>query len=173
MLVPVDIDVIEEIKETDQYDDGFNDLVLPDDHKAIVRALVKTHSRGPRYASTVKKPKGEAPAREVDLVKGKGKGLIILLHGSPGTGRLFMFPVNHSTHHHQVSPRQQSVSPPTRIAHCSLSPLVILDPLLLQRSSRTLRHTLTLLGSGAVYCFWMKLMSFWVSEHEETSRKIA
>ena len=67
--------------------DGFSDLVLPEDHKQIVRALVKTHARGPRSTSS-NKTENMLPHREIDLVKGKGKGLIILLHGVPGVGEL-------------------------------------------------------------------------------------
>lgn len=62
--------------------DGFDQLVLPDGHRDLVRALVKTHSRGsrPAYGSV-------ETDHQVDLVKGKGKGLIILLHGVPGVGK--------------------------------------------------------------------------------------
>jgi hypothetical protein len=83
---PLDINLVEEVKEP-QVDvpDGFTDLVLPKDHKQIVRALVKTHTRGPRSTSN---NKGDLlPSRDIDLVKGKGKGLIILLHGVPGVGK--------------------------------------------------------------------------------------
>lgn len=78
-------DVEEPSKDTK---DGFSDLVLPEDHKEIVRALVKTHTRGPR-STAQDKTETMLPNREIDLVKGKGKGLIILLHGVPGVGELF------------------------------------------------------------------------------------
>lgn len=79
---------MKDVKETNKdTKDGFNDLVLPDDHKQIVRALVKTHARGPRPTSS-NKAESMLPSREIDLVKGKGKGLIILLHGVPGVGGL-------------------------------------------------------------------------------------
>jgi hypothetical protein len=84
---PLDIDLVQDVKETQKdTQDGFSDLVLPEDHKQIVRALVKTHARGPRPTSSNKDDL--LPPREVDLVKGKGKGLIILLHGVPGVGKL-------------------------------------------------------------------------------------
>lgn len=79
----MDIDLLQDIDESHNESDGFKDLVLPEDHKQIVRALVKTHARGPRSASGEK----DIPARQMDLVKGKGKGLIILLHGVPGVGK--------------------------------------------------------------------------------------
>lgn len=75
---------IEPIKEGDK--DGFNDLVLPAGHKDIVRALVNTHARGP-ITSGPGDEQTSTMAREIDLVSGKGKGLIILLHGAPGVGK--------------------------------------------------------------------------------------
>jgi MoxR-like ATPase len=43
------------------------------------------HTRGPRPVDATNSP----PAQEAvpDIVRGKGKGLIILLHGAPGTGK--------------------------------------------------------------------------------------
>ncbi|KAL8771480.1 MAG: hypothetical protein Q9209_003150 [Squamulea sp. 1 TL-2023] len=62
--------------------DGFGNLVLPDGHADLIKALVKTHSRKPRFtASHI-----DSEPR-FDLVKGKGKGLIILCHGAPGVGK--------------------------------------------------------------------------------------
>ncbi|KAL8809082.1 MAG: hypothetical protein Q9200_003734 [Gallowayella weberi] len=71
------------VKDLPMKQDGFDQLVLPDGHKDLVRALVKTHSRGARPASRPIEEKDH----QVDLVKGKGKGLIILLHGVPGVGK--------------------------------------------------------------------------------------
>ncbi|OIW31234.1 hypothetical protein CONLIGDRAFT_679961 [Coniochaeta ligniaria NRRL 30616] len=53
-----DIDLIREV----DYTSGFEDLVLPAGHK-------------------------ETGEMSMDLVKGKGKGLVILLHGAPGVGK--------------------------------------------------------------------------------------
>jgi DNA polymerase III delta prime subunit len=59
--------------------------VLPRGHKDIVEALVKTHSRGDR---PVRDAVGdEHNDRREDLVRGKGKGVILLLHGVPGVGK--------------------------------------------------------------------------------------
>ncbi|KAI1178991.1 hypothetical protein F4777DRAFT_13913 [Nemania sp. FL0916] len=57
--------------------DGFKKLVLPNGHKKIVRALINTHAR--KVDSELR--------REFDVVTGKGRGLIILLHGAPGVGK--------------------------------------------------------------------------------------
>lgn len=84
---PLDIELVSEVPKPHPGDgDGFDKLVLPRGHKDIVRALVKTHAR------KVTSGRGSAPVtinslREFDLVKGKGRGLIILLHGAPGVGK--------------------------------------------------------------------------------------
>ena len=72
------IDDVEDIK----YNSGFDDLVLPQGHKDTLEALVNRHSRYVEAAGTKSEVK-----RSMDLVTGKGKGLIILLHGAPGVGK--------------------------------------------------------------------------------------
>ncbi|KAL8780133.1 MAG: hypothetical protein Q9213_006617 [Squamulea squamosa] len=62
--------------------DGLGNLVLPDGHTDLIKALVKTHSRKPGY--TTSQVQSEP---RFDLVKGKGKGLIILCHRAPGVGK--------------------------------------------------------------------------------------
>ena len=52
---------------------AFKRLVIRDDHKKIIKAMVQ--------ASNLDKPGFQ------DLVSGKGRGLTILLHGPPGTGK--------------------------------------------------------------------------------------
>ena len=61
---------------------AFDRLVLPPQTKELVRALVtvRTSQRG------VKQGLGLAGKRE-DIISGKGNGLIMLLHGGPGTGK--------------------------------------------------------------------------------------
>ena len=53
--------------------DGFDELVFPPRHKSLVRALVKAHSRSSRPASGPT----EKIDHQVDLIEGKGKGLVI------------------------------------------------------------------------------------------------
>jgi hypothetical protein len=69
------VDLIEPVK----YTSGFDALVLPDGHKDTVRALVATHARTPAMSE-----KGSQAEHSIDLVRGKGEGLVILLHGAPG-----------------------------------------------------------------------------------------
>ncbi|KAH6854718.1 hypothetical protein B0I37DRAFT_38322 [Chaetomium sp. MPI-CAGE-AT-0009] len=54
----------------------WNDLELPDGHKNLVQSLIESHIDG----NTSKK-------LQFDLVRAKGKGIIILLHGVPGVGK--------------------------------------------------------------------------------------
>ncbi|KAI0468396.1 hypothetical protein F4859DRAFT_506015 [Xylaria cf. heliscus] len=58
---------------------AFNRLELPDGHREMVRSLVTQHFRDKQTAF--------ARDDQTDLVKGKGKGLILLLHGAPGVGK--------------------------------------------------------------------------------------
>jgi hypothetical protein len=61
---------------------GFDQLAIPKSHKSLVLALVRNHPSG-KLATA-----GKVASRpEMDLVRGKGKGLIILLHGVPGVGK--------------------------------------------------------------------------------------
>lgn len=55
-------------------DDAYGSLVLSDDKKTTVRALVESHKFHP--AKTID-----------DVIQGKGKGLVMVLHGPPGTGK--------------------------------------------------------------------------------------
>ena len=76
----LDVDKICDVTPPDQ--DNFKKLVLPEGHQDIVQALVETHFK--QTSTDIEKPKIQ---HNVDLVRGKGKGLIILLHGAPGVGK--------------------------------------------------------------------------------------
>ncbi|KAH7031628.1 uncharacterized protein B0I36DRAFT_431682 [Microdochium trichocladiopsis] len=65
-----------------QLEAEWNDLVLPTGHKEMVRAVVENHATGSRPTKG-----GSKSSQEVDIVRGKGKGCIILLHGEPGVGK--------------------------------------------------------------------------------------
>ncbi|KAK0704490.1 hypothetical protein B0H67DRAFT_498311 [Lasiosphaeris hirsuta] len=58
-------------------ENAFDQLVLPPGHKDMVKSLITQHFRD----------KESADAESNDIVRGKGKGLIILLHGAPGVGK--------------------------------------------------------------------------------------
>lgn len=73
------------VQPLEQNHQSFDDLVLQSDHKQLVQSLVKTHSTGTKPTSD-SIGVSENDHRE-DLVRGKGKGVIILLHGVPGVGK--------------------------------------------------------------------------------------
>jgi len=77
--VRLNVGLVENIEE---HSGGFESLVLPPGHKSTLLALVETHSRGKRPNTGQK-----SVERQIDLVRGKGKGLLILLHGEPGVGK--------------------------------------------------------------------------------------
>lgn len=53
---------------------AFESLVLPDNQKSIVKALVSSHAF-------------QAHRSIDDIISGKGRGLVAVLHGPPGTGK--------------------------------------------------------------------------------------
>ncbi|KGO50161.1 hypothetical protein PEX2_056390 [Penicillium expansum] len=57
----------------------FDKLVLPPGHKQMVQSLIAQHFRD--------KESGGSRNEQVDFARGKGKGLIMLLHGAPGVGK--------------------------------------------------------------------------------------
>lgn len=62
------------IRDIEYNNAAFDSLVLPPNQKSIVRALVESH-------------KFHAAKTIDDVVQGKGKGLVAVLHGPPGTGK--------------------------------------------------------------------------------------
>ncbi|KAA6412652.1 MAG: hypothetical protein FRX48_03644 [Lasallia pustulata] len=77
--VILDVSIIRNINERGS---GFDSLVLPQGHRETLLALVQTHSKGKKLEIG---PRTES--QQMDLVRGKRKGLIILLHGEPGVGK--------------------------------------------------------------------------------------
>ncbi|RWA05708.1 hypothetical protein EKO27_g9393 [Xylaria grammica] len=66
-----------------QFSNSFDDLMLPERHKSSIQALVQVHENAvTRTGKTF-----QAIGSSIDLVKGKGVGLILLLHGEPGVGK--------------------------------------------------------------------------------------
>ncbi|OQE14584.1 hypothetical protein PENSTE_c034G03910 [Penicillium steckii] len=63
------VDHIDEIKWNRK---AFENLVVDSDHKDVIEALVTSHT---------------AATKSTDFMEGKGNGLILLLHGGPGTGK--------------------------------------------------------------------------------------
>ncbi|KAL4945912.1 hypothetical protein BDV06DRAFT_235834 [Aspergillus oleicola] len=63
---------VENIQEIEWNVDTFKHLVLKSTKKELIRALVEKHT---------------ATSEASDVIEGKGNGLIMLLHGGPGTGK--------------------------------------------------------------------------------------
>jgi hypothetical protein len=62
------------IRDIDWNEGAFDSLVLPESQKSIVKALVESHTFH--------------PAQNIDdVIQGKGRGLVAVLHGPPGTGK--------------------------------------------------------------------------------------
>lgn len=62
------------ISEIEWNEDAFDSLVLPQEQKSVVKALVESHTFN-------------AAQNIDDVIQGKGKGLVAVLHGPPGTGK--------------------------------------------------------------------------------------
>ncbi|KAF7547673.1 hypothetical protein G7Z17_g7565 [Cylindrodendrum hubeiense] len=52
---------------------AFKQLVVPEETKELIMAMVTTH--------------GQRSSTALDIIEGKGQGLLMLLHGGPGTGK--------------------------------------------------------------------------------------
>lgn len=65
----------------------FDSLILPDDRTEIIKALVQSHKRRGIAAPGQQDIDSGDTAYSADVIKGKGQGLLILLHGPPGVGK--------------------------------------------------------------------------------------
>ncbi|KAK8058634.1 hypothetical protein PG994_009082 [Apiospora phragmitis] len=85
--VNIEIDNVETIdKSLAARESGFQDLLIPSKHRRLLILLVDNHAirdDSPDDHARMN-PK---PSTQLDLVRGKGLGLIILLHGPPGSGK--------------------------------------------------------------------------------------
>ena len=85
----MDIDLVEDIDresaETER--SAFDDLVIPESYRKLLVALVENHTSGMQRNQQKLKSKQPSLMTQIDLVRNKGLGLIILLHGPPGSGK--------------------------------------------------------------------------------------
>ncbi|TDZ24191.1 ATP-dependent zinc metalloprotease FtsH [Colletotrichum orbiculare MAFF 240422] len=58
-----------------------DDVQMKDSRRRMIRSAVSTHFRG------LQMEKRGANPMDLDVIRGKGKGLVILLHGAPGVGK--------------------------------------------------------------------------------------
>ncbi|KAF2996525.1 hypothetical protein E8E14_000232 [Neopestalotiopsis sp. 37M] len=73
--VLLNISQLDDVEQNNEWDN----LVLPPGHREMVQAMVETHTQD------LQSNRESRPG--MDLVKGKGRGCIILLHGVPGVGK--------------------------------------------------------------------------------------
>ncbi|KAK8073062.1 AAA family ATPase [Apiospora saccharicola] len=59
----------------------FDSLVIPGPYKRILKAMVEDHTESQNRKQSA------ASGRDLDLVRGKGRGLVIFLYGPPGVGK--------------------------------------------------------------------------------------
>ncbi|PWY85887.1 hypothetical protein BO94DRAFT_494050 [Aspergillus sclerotioniger CBS 115572] len=64
---------VQSLRPISKAENVFEDLKIDKEHKGMVRALVKAHFQNEKL--------------NLDLIRGKGSGLVILLHGVPGVGK--------------------------------------------------------------------------------------
>lgn len=79
---------IDSVRPIQRHGEGFNALILPEGVPNLVEGLVQAHSPDKKNAALASS-ESEQEEHQVDVVRGKGKGLIILLHGVPGV-RIFI-----------------------------------------------------------------------------------
>ncbi|KAF5635828.1 ATPase family AAA domain protein [Fusarium sp. NRRL 52700] len=72
------------LKEPEHIDD-WDQLVLPEGHREMVQAMVETYAKGSHTGPAATNARHTHAG--MDIVRGKGKGCIILLHGVPGVGK--------------------------------------------------------------------------------------
>lgn len=68
--------------------DAFKRLVMPDERKKLIEALVLSHGRGAAAApGTAADGSQLTKSTKADIISGKGEGSIFLLYGPPGVGK--------------------------------------------------------------------------------------
>ncbi|KAK4971270.1 hypothetical protein LTR66_011426 [Elasticomyces elasticus] len=72
----------DKLRNVSKQDSGWDELQLPDGHRKMVESLVERHFRNKE--NSLQHPE---ESLDFDFVQGKGKGLILLLHGAPGVGK--------------------------------------------------------------------------------------
>ncbi|TVY45132.1 hypothetical protein LSUB1_G000711 [Lachnellula subtilissima] len=78
-FVMLDVEVLHDVPAPKNV---FGDLKIDGEHKRMVKSLVKAHFR----KQNLQKDQPNAGLNQ-DLIRGKGSGLFILLHGVPGVGK--------------------------------------------------------------------------------------
>ncbi|ETS78286.1 hypothetical protein PFICI_10348 [Pestalotiopsis fici W106-1] len=84
----VSVDKLEKIDKTqDARRRAWQDLVIEEGYSQLLLSLVDNHTSAYDHKKKKNASGYSVPTSQVDLIKGKGRGLILLLHGPPGTGK--------------------------------------------------------------------------------------
>lgn len=87
LAVWVDVRKLEKIdKSEESKQSGWNELVIPSHYRKLLLSLVHSHVSDVHMRPWASSSHISAN-NQIDLVRGKGRGLVILLHGPPGTGK--------------------------------------------------------------------------------------
>lgn len=60
-------------------------MIIPQGHRDLLIALVQNHATGGNVEVDIEEL--QKTSTQIEIVRGKGRGLIILLHGPPGSGK--------------------------------------------------------------------------------------
>ncbi|KAJ4188855.1 hypothetical protein NW755_006351 [Fusarium falciforme] len=76
---------IQNLKPIEVMSDPFSDLKIEEPHKRLIRSVVQDHFDKKLMQRQLRAR--DIEPLEQDFIRGKGKGLVILLHGAPGVGK--------------------------------------------------------------------------------------
>ncbi|KAI8632380.1 hypothetical protein F5Y19DRAFT_421017 [Xylariaceae sp. FL1651] len=84
----LDVDKVEDIDKSEQARTrGWEDLVINKGYSQLLLSLVDNHTSAVDHRRRRNAAGHRVSTAQIDLIKGKGRGLIILLYGPPGTGK--------------------------------------------------------------------------------------
>ncbi|SCO90709.1 related to TOB3 (member of AAA-ATPase family) [Fusarium oxysporum] len=81
-FLPIDLNVLKPVRREPGV---FENLRIQSDYKDVVRGLVMSHFQRKVLERKYADAATEGPSQ--DLIQGKGRGLVVLLHGVPGVGK--------------------------------------------------------------------------------------
>jgi hypothetical protein len=120
---------------------AFDSLVLPAAHKNIVKAQVSSH-------------KFHGTETIDDIIQGKGKGLVFVLHGPPGVGKTLTVSFHHEIWREGADGDRPRASPSSSSARCTPCPPATWART--RASSTSSTRSWTLRTRGARCCCWTR-----------------
>lgn len=76
---------VQNLKSIEVILDPFSDLKIEEPHKRLIRSVVQDHFDKKSVQRQMRAQ--DIEPLEQDFIRGKGKGLVIMLHGAPGVGK--------------------------------------------------------------------------------------